>query len=176
MKKLLFSLVCVVAFSFAASSQMAVKVNPLGLLFGSANAGLEYAFSETLSGEIGANYSNVKATLGNTTDASFTGIGGYAMVRWYFKNKGPLEGWYLAPNFSIGSTSATSDGGEDGSISSTKLGVLAGYQWVFGDDGGFLLDLGLGMAQYSVSSEGAVSGINIDGLLPDIRLAIGYAF
>jgi len=154
-----------------------IKVNPLGLLFGNANAGFEYGFSDRLSAEVNLNYSSTKATLDGEADVSFTGIGGGLALRYYFTSKGFLDGLYLSPNFSIGSTSGTSSAGADASVDVTALGLMFGRQWVFGDDpSGFALDLGLGVANYSISTDGDIAGFDLDGILPQARIALGYAF
>ena len=154
-----------------------VKVNPLGLLFGSANAGFEYGFSDKFSAEANLNYSSTNATLGSEADVSFSGIGGGLAIRYYFTSKGFLDGLYLSPNFSIGSTSGSSSSGEEASVDVSALGLMFGRQWVFGDDpSGFALDLGLGVANYSISTDGDISGFDLDGILPQARIALGYAF
>jgi hypothetical protein len=173
------TMVALLVALFAASAMAqghAIKFNPLGLLFGTVNLGYEHVLGEKNSFELGAAYANLNASVGTDPDASVTGFGVYAMYRMYIGKKMAPRGIYLAPNFSYNSASGDDGLGESASINLLVGGVLFGNQWVWGEDGGFLLDLGIGAAYYNASTDGNISDISLDGLGPQLRLAIGYAF
>jgi len=179
MKKHLLTLSFVVAALVGLSAQKgAVKVNPLGLLFGNLNAGYEHVLSDKSSIEGGISYSSFDASFNGDADAKFTGIGAYVMYRAYLgKSKVAPRGIYLAPRIGYNSTSSTVDDVK-GSVSLFSAGALFGHQWVWPKDGdsGFLLDLALGAAYYNASADENISNIGLDGIGPAFRLAIGYAF
>lgn len=179
MKKQLLTLILVVAAVVGLSAQKgAIKVNPLGLLFGNLNAGYELVLSESASIEAGLSYSSLNASFDGDPEAKFTGIGAYAMYRAYLsKNNEAPRGIYVAPQVGFNSTTAKA-GDEKGSINLFYAGGLFGNQWVWPKDGdsGFLLDLAIGVSYYNASSDEGISGISLDGIGPAFRLAIGYAF
>ncbi len=175
MKKLLLIIVTMAFYSGIMAQSGAIKINPFGLLFGSLNAGYEHVLNEKSTVEGGLSYFSAKATVNGEDDVKLNGVGFYAMYRWYFGKKDAPRGLYLAPNFGFNSTSGKG-GGEKASTNLLKIGAFFGNQWVFGEDGGFVLDLAIGAANYSFKTNDNISGFNLDGVGPQIRIAIGYAF
>lgn len=174
MKNLLVAVFCL--FSFALSAQnMAVKINPFGLLFGSAGAGFEYGITDNISLEGGASFSSRKATLNGESDVKFNGVGFYVSPKLYFKSSPVIEGLYIAPIFKYSQLKGEDSAGDSATSKYSNFGLLFGKQWVWGEDAGFLLDLGIGAGKASASSDDSV-GIDVDGILPILRVAIGYAF
>lgn len=164
MKSIFFTLVLFVTFigSAAAQQTQAIKVGPLGFLFGNYNLRYEKSIGEKSSVQIGANYFDYELF-----DESVTGFGVDLSYRYYFKQA--IEGAYVSPalNYDFGTTL-------DVNYSTLGLGATVGYQWVAG--GGFVVDLGLGYGyNFEVSKD--------DSLLEDysrggvrFTFALGYAF
>lgn len=176
MKKLL--LVSVLFLSVGAFAQQnVVKANPLGLLFGSAEIGYERAISDKNSFEIAVAFSRSDATLNGSETATATGLGAEGKFKFFFSSsKDAPRGWYAAPVASYFSSNAES-GDLEGGISVFAGGAIAGYQWIFGGgDSGFALDLNLGAQYASVNFDGDISSVDIDGIIPRLGVAIGYAW
>ena len=172
MKKIYFTII-VLALCFQGFAQETpanvVKINPLGLLFGSFNATYERAVSEHSSLNLSLGYSSVRATVDDET-TRLTGFGIGGGYRYYFSSgKVAPDGWYVGPNASYASMSV-----EEAKITASGVGALAGHQWVF--DSHFDLDLFFGLQYASISTEGDISGANISGILPQLGLALGFAF
>ena len=178
MKKVFLVAVLVFAgMSNIKAQENVIKVNPLGLLFGSAQLGYETALNEKSAVELSLAYSSVKATVGSDSDAKATGFGGEGKYKFYFSsNYDAVRGWYAAPVATYASTKASSDDSE-GKLSYFGVGAVAGYQWVFGGgDSGFALDLNLGAQYISANTSGDISVVTIDGILPRLGLSLGYAW
>ena len=154
-----------------------IKINPVGFLVGNVNAGWEHVLNDKSSFEIGARYSSVKGTIGSDDDVKFTGFGAYAMYRFYLSNsKSAPRGIYVAPNVGFNKTSSSDDFDSDASI--FNIGGLFGHQWAWGGESGFVLDIGIGAAYYnsSFSGDDQVDDFGLDGIGPQLRLALGYSF
>ncbi len=169
MKKQVFLVVLLCAIAFSATAQQAVKIGPLGFLFGNYNLRYEKGISEKGSVQVGANYYSYELF-----DVSSTGFGLDAAYRNYFKEA--IRGAYVAPalGFQTNTTSVSVDDDTSVGFSLLNIGATLGYQWVAG--GGFVTDLGLGYG-YNVELG------KDDQLLNDyggggvkFTFAIGYAF
>lgn len=174
MKKLLFTFfisLMVSGASFAQEKAPAnvVKVNPLGLLFGNLNFTYERAISAHSSLNATVGYTSLSATVdGENTRLTGFGVGGG--YRYYFSaDKVAPDGWYVGPNAAY--SSATIEGA---GVSTFGVGALAGHQWVF--DSHFDLDLFFGAQHLSVNTTGDISELNVSGILPQLGLALGFAF
>ena len=177
MKKLVLLVVAAV-FSFNVNAQEnVVKVNPLGLIFGSAELSYERALNDKSSVELAVAYSRSDVTFGFGDEVKATGFGAEGKYKLYFSSsKEAPRGWYAAPVLTYASASAES-GSSKGDLSYFGGGAIAGYQWVFGGgDSGFALDLNLGAQYISASTSGDISSASIDGVLPRLGLALGYAW
>lgn len=171
-------LVTIALFSFVVQAQEnVIKVNPLGLLFGSAQFGYEKALNDKSAIEVSLAYSSISATIGSDSDAKANGFGAEGKYKFYFSStKDAVRGWYGAPVATYSSTKASS-GSSDGKLSYLGVGGVAGYQWVFGGgDSGFALDLNLGAQYISANTSGDITGTSIEGILPRLGLALGYAW
>ncbi len=176
MKKFFLS-IAMVAMGFTANAQQnVIKVNPLGLAFGSADISYERAISEKGAFEIGVSYASADVGLG-TESITSSAIGGEGKYKFYFSSdKDAPRGWYAAPFVSYSQASVESSLGEDVGYSTFSGGALAGYQWVFGGgDSGFALDLNFG-AQYISVSAATGTTVSLDGFLPRLGLSLGYAW
>lgn len=148
-----------------------VKINPFGLLFGNINAGWEHVIGESSSVEVGLGYRRREGTVGSESDVKFTGFSVYGQYRKYFGKKVIPNGFYVAPGISYSKTSADVDG-DDAGFSALAFGAIVGHQWAW--NSGFVLDLGLGINYYNLSTTGDVSGIDLDGIGPAARVALGF--
>ncbi|MDI9319796.1 MAG: DUF3575 domain-containing protein [Phycisphaerales bacterium] len=165
---------CLVASSLLTNAQdvsNVVKVNPLGLLFGTANATYELKIGANSSVGINLLYSNFKFG-----DFKYSAIGGGGEYRYYF-SEDPLEGWYLggAAGFQAGKLKV--DGSESANYTSITAGALGGRQWVW--NSGFLIDLGLTLGYVSITYQddfSGISGLKASGIGIGGRFGLGYAF
>lgn len=134
----------------------AVKVNPVGLAFGVANAGYEFSTSDSQSATISGLYYDV---------SGISGFGVGAEYRFYFGGEA-IKGWHAGP--SLGYLSLEDDFNTSASVFS--FGGEVGHQWVW--NSGFLVDVfaGLGFA---------TGGDNLNGLdstTIGIGVSLGYAW
>jgi hypothetical protein len=177
MKKVCIAVLALVAYVGNVNAQdNAVKANPLGLIFGTAQFGYERAVTEKTSIEVSLAYASVSATV-DSEDTKATGFGAEGKYKFYFSSaQQGIRGWYAAPTVGFNSTKASS-GDSEGKLSWVAGGAVAGYQWVFGGgDSGFALDLNFGAQYVSAKTSGDISGITIDGILPKLGLSLGYAW
>ncbi len=176
MKKLLL-VIAMVAVGFTANAQKnVIKVNPLAALFGSFEVGYERVLGKSSALELAVGYSSLNVdTSGGVSDVKSTGFGVEGKYKFYFADRTP-RGWYAAPALSYSNTSFDSND-ESGDFSFFGVGAVAGYQWVFGGkDSGFSLDLSFGAQYASTSTSGDITSTSIDGFLPKLGLAFGYAW
>jgi len=156
MKKLLI-LITFIAFGMNANAQSAtLKTSPGALAFGVINACYEKVVSDNASFQISGS-----AWFGfGDADVNAFGIG--AGYRMFVTKKEAPRGFYIMPRagFTFGDASAIG------------LGVDLGYQWVW--DSGFVLDIGLGPNYYIGLGDNILS--DFDGIVPNVILAVGYAF
>lgn len=155
MKKIVFIFSMFLAFS-AYSQSNAVKVNPLGLAFGVANAGYEFSTNEKQTVMLSALYYDV---------SGISGFGAGAEYRFYFAGEA-LKGWHAGP--SVGYLSLEDSANTSASI--FTIGGEVGHQWVW--DSGFLVDVFAGLGY-------ATGGDNLAGLNSTtigIGVSLGYAW
>lgn len=180
MKKFLIAACMLISFSAAIAQEGApqnvIKVNPLGIFFGSASLGYERAIGPKSSFVIAPSFGFLKFS--GFKYSSF-GIG--AEYRQYLsKGKSAPAGLYVAPGvgYTGGSVKVDDGSGSDKTnYSSFTLKGVLGHQWVW--DSGFVLDLNGGIQYFSFSYDeknGAFSGAKANGIFPALGLAIGYAF
>lgn len=178
MKKMMFMMAFgLIAFKGIHAQENAIKANPLGFFFGSAQFGYERALGEKSAFQIDVAYTNIKATVGGAEDTGVTGFGAEAKYKLYFSpSREAVRGWYAAPTITYSTAKGTA-GSVEGEVTLLAGGVVAGYQWVFGGgDSGFALDLNFGAQYASTSTSGDISSLSIDGFLPRLGLGIGYAW
>ncbi|WP_299884099.1 DUF3575 domain-containing protein [uncultured Lacinutrix sp.] len=147
-----------------------VKVNPIGLLYGSNLVAYELSLGEKTSGLIGANYSNYKFD-GNNKNKS---IGGELQFRYYLKES--LKGFYggALGTYATGDTAFV---GVKEKFNSFGAGAILGYQWIWGS--GFSLDINAGAEYISINYKNK-SAVNLarkdNGIIPVLGISLGYAF
>ena len=174
MKKFILGLLfAAISFTSISAQSSAIKVNLLGFAFGTVNAGYEFTVGDRSTIEVGGSFRSYDATIG-TVESNLTALGAYAQYRLYFGGDA-VRGFYGAPNIGY-SRASGSEGENKGSFGSLSAGVLVGNQFVLGSDGGFVIDLALGVQYVNFSTSGDISGLSGDGILPNARLALGFAF
>lgn len=177
MRKVLFVVIMALISLGVNAQENVIKVNPLGLAFGAAELGYERVLNESSSIELSLAYSSSDATFSSGEVEKATGFGAEVKYKLYFSsaNDAP-KGWYAAPVATYASASANSFD-ESGKVSIFAVGAVAGHQWIFGGrNSGFALDLNLGFQYISASTSGSISGVSIDGIIPKLGLALGYAW
>lgn len=175
MKRVLIIAFIVFGYMGVNAQQNVVKVNPLGLIFGSAELGYERVLTENSSVELSLAYSRSDVGF-STGDEKATGIGVEGKYKFYFSSsKNAPRGFYAAPVLTYASSKAEK-GNLEGKLSYVAGGALGGYQWGFGSGSGFSLDVNAGLQYVSASVSGDVVSSDIDGLLPRIGIGFGYAW
>ena len=177
MKKIfLLFLISIFSFNFYASAQKSViKLNPVSLIFGVGKVTYENVLNEGSSVELSLTYSSLDVGIFGKS----TGLGGQGKYKIYFANEAP-DGWYAAPAVSYSSTTYSNndtflgDLGEWG-ISVFSVAALFGHQWIFGDGGGFSIDInsGIGYNNAKIEGEALWSG---DGIGYKGNISFGWAF
>ena len=176
MKKIfLLFLISVFSFNFYASAQKSVvKFNPVSLIFGVGKVTYENVLNEGSSVELSLTYSSLDVGIFGKS----TGLGGQGKYKIYFADEAP-DGWYVAPAISYSSTKYSNDdlGFDDMEygISVFSVAALFGHQWVFGDGGGFTIDINSGIGYNNAKIEGDAlwSG---DGVGYKGNISFGWAF
>ncbi|MEM6831472.1 MAG: DUF3575 domain-containing protein, partial [Bacteroidota bacterium] len=160
----------------------AIKISPISLLLGFANASYEKALGENSSAQLRARFiffSN------NTTE--FSGFGLSPEYRSY--PNGALNKFYWGPVINFDSFTAKTDFDDNSLDSETNVralgaGLKIGMNWLLGSAENFVIDLGLG-AQYLNTTLDIKIGEEDDfdlgpleggGVLPILNFSIGYAF
>ena len=176
-KTLLLAVILVLGLSNLKAQENVIKINPLGLAFGSAQFSYERVLGDKSAVELSLAYTSLNANFSGGDEAKINGFGAEGKYKFYFSSeKVAPRGWYGAPVVSYSSISGGS-GSQEGKVSLISAGAVAGYQWVFGgSDTGFALDLNLGIQYINAKTSGDVSGLTIDGILPRLGLALGYAW
>lgn len=163
--------------------QNVIKVNPLGLLFGSANVGFERALNEKSSFVIAPQFGGFKFG-----GVKYSSIGAGAQYRFYLsKTKNAPEGFYAAPALSFVSgkvkwdsfDSAEEEEEEKTNFSSFGGGAMVGNQWIF--KSGFVIDLGGGVMYQNFSykdgeGDAGFSSLKGGGVFPALSFSLGYNF
>lgn len=142
-----------------------IKTSPGALAFGVLNACYEKVLSPKGSFEISGSYFYKLAGI----DVSSFGLG--AGYKAYVTSKESPRGFYIMPNvgFSRGSTAG------DVSFGQFNIAALLGYQIIGGS--GFTFDGGIGPSYSAFSGDADNAGFDGgSGILPQIRLAVGYAW
>ncbi len=182
----------VVAFAIAfintsKAQENVIKLNPLGLIFGSLSVGYERVLNDNHSAQVNINFITFKVG-----DNKFSGFGITPEYRFHFGNHENPKGFYAGPFIGFNTFKWTYEDSyfdnnfnlitedADVSVTSFSIGGIIGHQWIFGE--AFALDLNLGagynMASFDTDDDDADPnfGLAASGILPRLGLAIGYAF
>lgn len=198
MKKviLLFSCMLIVSVYINGQASHAVKLNPLGALFGNLGVGYEHGLSETTSVQLGMSFFSRSFDVSvidsdgelASGDQKFSGIGFVPEFRFYFDSA--IEGWYggaFANYNSIKFKTEYSSGNDDlnseSTITNVGAGAEFGKQWLLGSNDNFVIDLNLGVGFQSASidnndedSDDIEFGLAASGVWPKLAFSVGYAF
>ena len=177
MKKLLLVATFILAFSStkAQDEKNVIKINPIGLILGSANIGYERAIGQKSSIMIAPSYGYI-----SSSGEKYTVYGLGLEYRFYLSgSKYAPHGWYVGPGleFAGGSAKSTDSYGNTDKVDVKGFSIkaIAGHQWIF--RGGFALDLNAGVQYVNLDAAENNQGIgNFNGVLPTLAFGIGYAF
>lgn len=163
MKQIIITIAMIMSFSYSASAagnpdnqRFNVYINPIGVLLGVANVGLDFAVSNKLT--LGASLSYLDQTDGDVeVEASGAGVRAQLFARDVFTNS-----WYgtLSYDYATGDGEDTFDG-DTASIDLSVLGLKAGYMWRWTN---FNIQLAGGIQNVSVDSESTSGNVDIDDL------------
>ena len=150
-----------------------VKVNPLGLLFGSASVAYERAINEKSSIQVNGSFGGL-----SVGGVKYTNFGGGLDYKIYLsKTKSAPEGFYASPGAGFYSLKVKEVGGTSVSGSGFIVKGVVGNQWIW--ESGFSLDLFGGINYYAggkIKGSGGVEYTKFNGVLPALGVSIGYAF
>lgn len=175
-KELIFIIACLVITGTTIAQSKVVKINPVGLAFGSLELGFEEAVSDKMSYEISLLYVSVKDNINGGDNDKSSGIGLEGKLKFYLlKSKETPQGLYAAPVITFDYFNPWTKG-ERRRFTVLKGGALVGYQWVFGGrNSGFALDINFG-AQYTSTTLIEAVGEPSDGILIRGGAGLGYAW
>lgn len=184
MKKVFLLTVAFFSFNIL-SAQMEVKINPIGVLFGSPDLSGEYIVNDdfgvelTLSAEMGS----ASVVTSGDFDPKKSGFGAMAAGKYYFGPEAGCDKFYAGVYLKQRSYSVDDKGADfqyGYKRSSFSGGFLIGYKWVSKKNIVFELGTGLGRAFADKiewtdqdGSEVLDTSIKIDAIG---RLSIGYRF
>jgi hypothetical protein len=150
-----------------------IKVNPLGLLFGSANISFERAVSEKSAVQVNATFGGL--SIGGV---KYTNFGGGLDYKYYVSStKAAPQGFYVSPGAGFYSVKVKESGGTSVSGSGFIVKAVAGNQWIW--NSGFALDLFAGINFYAggkIKGTGGIEYTKFNGVLPALGVSLGYAF
>lgn len=156
-KSILIALITVFSFSLVSAQEQAVKANPLGLIFGIANAGYEFSINETQTVTISGIYYGLSGISG-------AGLGGE--YRFYLSSGEALKGWHAGPAVSY---FALSDNFNNSS-GFVNIGGEGGHQWILNEH--FLIDAFATLGFIT----GGSSALSVSGASFGIGASLGYAW
>ncbi|PWH82638.1 hypothetical protein DIS18_10390 [Algibacter marinivivus] len=160
MKKiLLFTAVFFIGISSINAQEQAIKVNPIGLAFGVANAGYEFATNESQTLTIAGLYYNI---------SDVSGFGAGVEYRFYFSSDEALNGWHAGP--SLGYVSLEDD--FNNSAGFFTVGGEVGHQWLIGEH--FLVDVFAGLGYIAGSSDDLA--VTLSSTAVSLGVSVGYAW
>jgi len=154
-----------------------ITINPLSMIFGLFSAEYERRITPSGSWAVGVSHWGL-----SVASYKFSSNGVNGAYR-FWPGAHALEGFYIGPIAAIDIAKATVTEpitGQTGSASASlvSVGGLVGYQWVW--DGGFLLDLAIGVQDIFGTLEGKAGGttvkVDVTGVGFAGRFALGYAW
>ena len=171
---LTFSL-CILGL-FSANAQTELKINPLGLLFGSPDVSAEFGLSEATSVEPFIGFTSRNNSFYG--DAKYNALNAGASFKYFFNPHRGIDRFYAGAytRFNTGKWEIDSE-----SLTSQRLsvGLLIGQKWVSRKNIIFELAFGAGRAFLNKIEDGS-TGEDYGELLFDLdimgRLAVGYRF
>jgi hypothetical protein len=182
MKQKLFLLAMLIVFATNGFSQIEVKFNPIGALFGQIPLSTEYILNDNMGIEATLGYYYKKT--GDFQDVSkSSGLVTSGLFKYYFSPDKGGDKFYAFPYVRYVTRSFTFNdatyGDIEASYSAFGVGFGLGYKWVA--DSGILLDFGFGAGKnftsdYSYSDPNYSSDVSIPGINFLGRISVGYRF
>lgn len=189
MKKYLFSaLVAMLLCNMAQAQQTVVKLNPLSLIFATANVAVEHAISDNASIQLGGAIGGFSLG-GGDIKTSYTGFSAVPEFRFYLTEKPAPAGFFVGPfgvyrSYTTKQTVVDFDGETYDAKQNLSIfggGLNIGYQLI--TDSGFSLDF-FGGPCYSTSSSKVVEGnedditvsSNLAGFGLRLGMTLGWSF
>ncbi len=157
MKKTCLLIIAIFTFTLASAQEQAIKVNPIGIAFGVANAGYEFSVNDSQSLTVSGLYYNI-------SDISGFGLG--ADYRFYFSSKEALRGWHAGPT--AGYFSLSDD--FDNSAGFFNIGGAVGHQWILKEH--FVIDTFASVGFLTGSSD----SFTVSSTAIGIGVSLGYAW
>ncbi|MEP6675728.1 MAG: DUF3575 domain-containing protein [Ferruginibacter sp.] len=149
-----------------------IKINPLGLLFGSANVSFERVLNEKSSLQVDVAFGGL-----SVGGVKYTNLGAGLDYKYYVSNsKSAPEGFYVQPGVGFYSVKVK-DPTETVTGSGFTIKGIVGNQWVW--NSGFSLDLFGGVNYYAggkIKGNNGVEYTKFSGALPALGVSLGYAF
>jgi len=176
-KGILLIFTCLVICGIANSQSKVVKVNPLGLTFGSFELGFEHAPKDKIPYELSLLYVSKKDDVNGGDNNKSSGIGVEGKLKFYLsKSKEAPRGLYVAPVITFDFLNQKSKD-ETRAFTALKGGALFGYQWIFGGgNSGFALDLNFGAQYVSNNFFNPSFKDKSDNILIRAGAGVGYAW
>ena len=181
MKQKLSLLVLAIIFATNGFSQVEVKFNPIGALFGQIPVSVEYILNDNMGAEATFGYYYKKVGDFNDVTKS-SGFVTNGLFKYYFNPEKGGDKFYGFPYVRYVTRSFTfTDNNEEinASYSAFGIGFGLGYKWVA--DSGILLDFGLGAGKnfssdYSYSDPNYSTDVSVPSINFMGRISIGYRF
>ncbi|MGC1206301.1 MAG: DUF3575 domain-containing protein [Flavobacteriaceae bacterium] len=158
-KLLLFAAIAVFGLSTVDAQEQAVKLNPVGLAFGVANAGYEFSTSDKQTLTIAGLYYNI---------SDVSGFGAGAEYRFYFSSGEALRGWHAGP--SVGYFALEDD--FNNSAGFFTIGGEIGHQWILGEH--FVIDTFAGLGYIAGNSDDLA--VSLSSAAISLGVSLGYAW
>jgi hypothetical protein len=193
-KVLVIAAVCLFGITQMNAQSNAIKLNPLGALFGNLGIGFEHALNESSSVQLNVGILSRSLNLGGT-EYKYSGFSVSPEYRMYFDEA--MRGWYAGGYANYNSvkqelTFGDIFGGTGDDVTTTTnitnigAGILFGRQWLLGGNENFVIDLNLGVGYQSASFDTEDDnddddftiefGAARDGINLRSAFSIGYAF
>lgn len=176
MKLLKLTAVAILLSIMHVNAQTEVKINPLGLLFGSPDLSAEFGLSHSASLEPFIGFTSRKTTLGDS-GWKYNALNAGASFKYFFNPQRGIDRFYAGVYTRFNNGSWTYDNEKLG-YQRLSLGLLIGQKWVSKKNVVFELALGAGRAfltnlDKTSSGESLSLGYGVDFMG---RLALGYRF
>lgn len=172
---MILAMLGVATITVSQEKKTSIETNPIFLLAGAANVGIEVAVSEKQSIQLSPFFIARKTNYSEQSGFGFTGD-------YRFYSNEALDGFYFAPLLTYGNFDSK-DSYSDTESNWFAVGAKIGWNWLLGKNDNFVIDLGLGAAQYNINSESSESSYvfftsepEFKGLGPVINFSIGHAF
>ncbi len=171
----------------SATSQIDVKINPIGLLFNSPDVSVDYICNEQLSIEflVGVDYGNVfgSGLINRANRLTKSGLRLRLIGKYYFTTDKGGDTWYTGvytgPRWRTVTPTEDNVTNPGWTQATLTAGIHGGYKFVL--DSNIIFDLGLGLGRSfsdRIRSQNPTSGAVIAGFGLDsfVRLEMGYRF